>query len=143
MRHCFFYIMLAFIVSCSIKNSNPILTEFNQLSDFKNFDAILNGGLSVELNPDLEPLNAQLSLASNAGFLVLPKFYKDPLAVVSACLGVILPPSTEFTASFMASTCLLFPALAANSLVFAILAVSSTGARYGFSANSPLKDIKL
>lgn len=39
MRHCYLYFFLLLIVSCSIDNSNPILTEFNQLPDFKNLES--------------------------------------------------------------------------------------------------------
>ncbi len=34
MKHRYLYMLFALIVSCSIDNSNPIITEFNQLPEF-------------------------------------------------------------------------------------------------------------
>ena len=36
MKHYYLYMFLPLIVSCSINNSNPFLTELNQIPDFKN-----------------------------------------------------------------------------------------------------------
>ena len=38
MKHYFLCMLMTLIISCSINNSNPINTEFNQLPDFRNLE---------------------------------------------------------------------------------------------------------
>ena len=38
MKHILLYMLLIFILSCSNNNSNPIITEFNQIPDFRNLE---------------------------------------------------------------------------------------------------------
>ena len=38
MKHYYLYILVALIVSCSVHNSNPIITDLNQPPDFKNLE---------------------------------------------------------------------------------------------------------